>query len=375
MPHLIRRFYLDNRQSVANNWCHGRTRRRGTILHVVAFSLILLGGCAALAVDYSVLMADKNQLQRAVDAAALGGATDLPNTINARNKAELVARLNRVSDDAANDLTYTFLDNNSRIRVTALRRRSLFFARLLGQNSSAVRASAVASISGNSTPFVSPIGIDTTTFNTFAPGGFPLPGTLNRTTLALVRHNNTPFALNSMILFDMRSVDTNAKSPTHMRSQLDGTVNPPIEVHPAMPPLPPTDFLDALNASLNPQSSNFLEAMRTRFRAAAGAPWFDADPAQPSDYIKYVGQHYDQVLAGTEPINGPAPFFRNPRILNLIVTNPALVPNGGNMNTPVLDFAPVYVENITDDSTGINMTVRFLPRNSAISGGQTTLTE
>lgn len=352
-----------------------RSARRGTILHVVAFSLILLGGCAALAVDYSILMADKNQLQRAVDAAALGGATELPNTTTARSKAELVARLNRVVDDGLNDLTYTFLDNNSKIRVTAVRQRSLFFARILGQTSKTVRASAAATLSAKSTPQVSPIGIDTTTANTFAPGGIPLPGTLNRTTLTLVRHNQDPFALNNMILFDMRSVDISAKAPPYMQSQLDGTANPPIEVRVAQPPAAPTDFLDALNADLTSQSPNFLSAMRTRFQVAAGSPWFDTDPLRPADFLQYVGQHYNQVNNGSEPTNGPAPFFRNPRILNLIVTYPAPIPTGGNMSTPVLDFAPVYVEKITDDGTQTNMTVRFLPRNAGITGGQATLTE
>lgn len=367
MKHLTRFFQL-------NKGRKRRARRRGTILHIVAFSLILICGCAALAIDYGVLISDKNQLQRAVDAAALGGATELPNTTNARNKAELLARLNRVPAGAVNTLTYDFLNNNSRIRVTAVRQRPLFFARVLGQATGTVRASAVATLSGNTTPLVSPIGIDTTTLNTFTPGGVPLPGTLNRTTLTLVRHNDSPFVLNTMLLFDMRSVDTNAKSPPHMRSQLDGTANS-IEVRPAIPPMPPTDFLDALNASLGPQSSNFLDAMRTRFQSAAGAPWFDVDPARPADVINYVGQNYDKVFSGTEPINGPAPFFRNPRILNLIVTNPAPVPFGGSMNTPVLDFAPVYVESITEDSTGTDMTVRFLPRNSAVTGGQAALTE
>jgi hypothetical protein len=155
---------------------------------------------------------------------------------------------------------------------------------------------------------------------------------------------------------------------------LNGTA-PPIEVNAPIPPAAPTDFLDALNAALGPQSSNFVEAMRARFQAAAGAPWFDADPLHPADYINYVGQHYDQVMSGAEPTNGPAPFFRNPRILGLIVTNSAPVPNGGNMNTPVLDFAPVYVESVVDDGTQTNMTVRFLPRNAAGLGGQATLTE
>ena len=353
-----------------------RGRRRGTIIHVIAGSIVLLCGCAALAVDYGILISDKNQLQRACDAAALGGATELPNTTAAQNKAELVARLNRVPDDNTNDLTYTFLENNARIRVSAVRRRSLFFARVFGQTSGTVRASATATLTANTTPLISPIGIDTTTANTYAPLGSPLPGTLNRTTLTLVNHKDTPFVLNNMVLFDMESVtQKQSKSPTQMQKQLDGTVDPPIEVHPAVPPQPPTDFLNALNANFSSQTPRFLDAMRTRFQAAAGAPWFDTDPLRPADYINYAGQNYDKVISGSEPTNGPAPFYRNPRILGLIVTNPAPIPSGGSMDTPVLDFAPVYVESITQTDDKTDMTVRFLPRNSGLLGGQALLIE
>src|SRR5688572_23603311 len=84
---------------------HRQARRRGTVLHVVAGSLILLCGCAALAVDYGILISDKNHLQRVCDAAALGGATKLTDTTAATNTARLVAGQNKFVDDNINDLS------------------------------------------------------------------------------------------------------------------------------------------------------------------------------------------------------------------------------------------------------------------------------
>jgi hypothetical protein len=41
----------------------------------------------------------------------------------------------------------------------------------------------------------------------------------------------------------------------------------------------------------------------------------------------------------------------------------------------VLDFAPVYVESITQSDDKTDMTVRFLPRNAGLLGGQASLIE
>lgn len=54
---------------------HGR--RRGAIAFVVAGSMVALMGFAALAVDYGLLNADVNRLQRGCDAGALAGASKL----------------------------------------------------------------------------------------------------------------------------------------------------------------------------------------------------------------------------------------------------------------------------------------------------------
>jgi hypothetical protein len=333
---------------------------------------VLLLGCTALGVDYSILISDKNQLQRACDAAALAGASKLPDPTAAQTVAGRVAALNRVPDDDNNDVSFELLQDNSRLRVTAVRRRQLFFARMLGQNTGIVRAKATAALNANTTPLVVPIGIDTATYSTYAPQGVPLTGEGNRAVLTLVRHNFEPFGLNHAVLFDLRSEKTNAKSPIFMRDQLDGSADPAPEVRATTPP---SDFVEALNDAYIPQARNFVAAMRVRFQLASTAPWFDADPQNPPDAINSVGQHYESVYNGVEPTNGLAPFYRNPRIMNLIVTQSAPVPAGGNMNTPVIAFAPVYVEKVESDDESTKMTVRFLPHTSAVSAGKAALVE
>ncbi len=348
-----------------------RARRRGTVMYFVAGGLVMLMGAAALAVDYGVLVNDKNYLQRVCDAAALAGATKLPETDGATNFARMTATQNRFTDDANNDMAITFLDADRRIQVEAVRRRSLFFARVLGQNQGVVRAHAIASAGGPATPQLVPIVITTTTYDTYAPGGNPRQ-VGEEVTISLIRHNKEPFVLDNFMLTDLRSVDNNAKSPAHMESQLEGEEQVNVQLGTRSDPL---DYLEGLNASGTPQKSFFSDGMRTRFTAAAGAPWFDVDPQGGSDKLNWLGQHYDQARLGQEPI-GPAPFVRNPRIMDLIVTNPIPNPAGGNTNTPVLDFAPVYAKKVFVDSGGtLKMTLLFLPKSASAGGGNPSLIE
>src|SRR4028118_1730189 len=83
-------------------------KRGGSVIVIVALSTVALLGCCAFAVDYGILNADANRVQRACDAAALAGAakfkkngtsttTDVTDTANARTEAILVAQQNGVT--------------------------------------------------------------------------------------------------------------------------------------------------------------------------------------------------------------------------------------------------------------------------------------
>ena len=352
-----------------------RARRRGSVLYLCAAALVVLLGCGALAVDYSVLVNDKNYLQRVCDAAALGGATKLTDSSAALTTAKLVAAQNSFVENADNSITYTFLDSNTKIRVEAVRKQPLFFARIFGQSSGVVRAHSLAGVAGY-TPSIAPIGVTSTTYDgqnpPQNPSGSPRYYDTQPSpvfTVRLIDHKKEAFNAGEFILFDLRG--PNGKSPSHMANQLAGTeaVNiTPADVVGAVDPPDAT----ALNAK---SQSDFLsQGMTIRFIAAAGQPWLDIDPLQGANYFQYVGQHFDQVFNGSEPIGAGNPFFQNPRVLSLIVTDETSGATNGTLNAPVRALASVYVQRLYKSNGDTLMDYRYLPANSG-GGGSGTLLE
>ncbi len=206
---------------------HARdTRRRGVILLLTAVMLVFMVGLLALAIDVGYLEVAKAQLQQAADAAALAAAAELidnnaltgvPNLsggiTNARSMAVQYAAANPVclavptvdpnsSNNTAGDVVIGYLSNPSShsqafdfsnpnqsnaVQVTVQRTTTengevkLFFARIFGSNSYAVRATATAamvnSFSGFKAPsdgtnlMMLPFIIDQQTWNAMLAGG------------------------------------------------------------------------------------------------------------------------------------------------------------------------------------------------------------
>ena len=121
----------------------------GQSVIVIAISMVVLCGFAALAVDIArVSMAD-GQLQNAADAAALAGARSLPSATTAKSQAVHYAGLNGVS--AANTKTTTpYNGNASKIEVVCTATVDYTFARIFGLTSKTVSARAVAEKTGMS---------------------------------------------------------------------------------------------------------------------------------------------------------------------------------------------------------------------------------
>ncbi len=156
----------------SNYRCHKdrQNRRRGSVTMIMAGGSIFMLGCAALAVDYGLLVADANRLQRACDAGALAGAAKLKVTGNdeydkyqARQEAQRVAQLNGAPVQW-NDISFS--NNDTRIHVPAATVRSFFFARAIGKTDGAITRTAKASVAGGSNLLtgggrlrVAPIGI------------------------------------------------------------------------------------------------------------------------------------------------------------------------------------------------------------------------
>ena len=143
-------------------------RRTGNIIIILLLTLVPIMGFGALAVDYGILVNDKNRLQRACDASSLAAAQELKatgndntDTSNATTVAIATAEENGVTITSSD---ISFSDNNSKITVDANLERGLFFARVLGIVSGDTAASATAGANGppsnySGAPYVVPIGI------------------------------------------------------------------------------------------------------------------------------------------------------------------------------------------------------------------------
>lgn len=343
---------------------NSRSARRGSVLPIIAISMVILLGAASLAVDYGVLLSDRNQLQRACDAAALAGASylkrtgdDATNTSRATAQAKLIAKQNYLADSEMPDANITFTDNNTRIHVVATRTRSLFFARILGIKTGNVSANAVAGVGGLSTPQVVPIAITPTTKARYENDKLPHTFTLSRAQDTAFQTNYsglTPY--DPFQVFDLRQ--NQAKSPSKMAKQLSGEDKIPVELG---------DQVTDLAASLNAQGKNFEDGIGAAFTKAAGAPWFDPATGAASTAWQTVGTRLPDILSGTSPSD-------NPRIMSLVVVEETTAPVS-NYNSTILDFAPVYVHSVTETAAGIQLTVTFLDPSSGATARPVSLLE
>jgi Flp pilus assembly protein TadG len=130
---------------------HGKLRRRlpkhgqGQMTVVFALSAVVLVGVMALGADVGVLYYNWVQLQKAADAAALAGASYLPNDTNtATSTAHTYATNNGVL--ASDTITATPINGNSQFQITLQRTIPYSFARVLGLTNGYVKVSAIASV-------------------------------------------------------------------------------------------------------------------------------------------------------------------------------------------------------------------------------------
>lgn len=128
-------------------------REVGQSVILVALSIAMLCGVAALVVDIGMVSVQEGQLQNAADAAALAAARDLPSASTAKSTAVKYAGYNGVT--AANTVATTpYSGNANRIEVVCKKTVQYTFARIFGAQSIEVSARAVAEkSSGASGPF------------------------------------------------------------------------------------------------------------------------------------------------------------------------------------------------------------------------------
>ena len=119
--------------------------KRGSAIILMAISITVVLGFAALAVDVGLMTYHKGKLQNAVDAAALAGAHEIPESIAA---GESVAEdyLSDNGEDVASLVSHNiyFEQSNEKIVVEATYKVDFLFARVLGKNSANVLVRAAA---------------------------------------------------------------------------------------------------------------------------------------------------------------------------------------------------------------------------------------
>ncbi|MBN1550442.1 hypothetical protein JW979_03185 [bacterium] len=122
--------------------------QEGNVLVFTAFALVVLVGFTALSIDVGLMMTARNQLQNAVDAAALAGASGLINngTDAVSNAIFFAAQntcINQPVQISAADVSFP---TSTRIQVQANQQINLFFAGVLGMPTTTVSAVATAEI-------------------------------------------------------------------------------------------------------------------------------------------------------------------------------------------------------------------------------------
>lgn len=122
-------------------------REAGQSIILVAISIAMLCGVAAIVVDVGMVSVSKGQLQNAADAAALAGARELPTAATAKSTAVTYAGLNGVPS-LNTTATSPYNGNANRIEVVCTETVQYTFARVIGFNSVEVSARAVAEKTG-----------------------------------------------------------------------------------------------------------------------------------------------------------------------------------------------------------------------------------
>ena len=122
-------------------------KEAGQSVILVAISIALLCGVAALVADVGMVSVSQGQLQNAADAAALAAARDLPTAATAKTTAKTYAGYNGVAT-ADTTATTPYNGNANRIEVVCKETVNYTFARVIGLNSTVVSARAVAERSG-----------------------------------------------------------------------------------------------------------------------------------------------------------------------------------------------------------------------------------
>ena len=333
--------FMQKRGLYKKDWRNRAARRSGSTVILMALSMTTLLGCAALAVDYGLLVADANRLQRAADAAALAGAGELcesgpsltaiaTDTARARALAAVVAARNGVTiSNPDTDITFPTWN---RIDVKATTTRGFFFAAILGQRSGVVNRTAMAGrMPLRGVANVAPIAITTDDYNTYKNG--------TSFEVKLIRNQDTDFDPGTATSLDLR-LDNSGKSGAVFQDDLQYGYSG-------------TTVLDqrinsALNSELPSQGAKLESSFNWLIDQARLPPYNDN------------GNNYVYPDNNDATPDYPA---GDPRIITIIVADPS---DANNSNPQIIarKFVSVYIESVRSPGGpqgGYYFRMRILP--------------
>ena len=128
-----------------------RSRRRGASYVIVLLGLVALAATATLSVDLGMLLAARQQLQNAADAAAVAAGLELclgHSTTEASTMAKTYLTKNgasgigAISGNSGDTSTIQFANDNSKVVVGAKGTAGLIFGNLIGGRPGAKRRAA-----------------------------------------------------------------------------------------------------------------------------------------------------------------------------------------------------------------------------------------
>jgi len=312
--------HFNGRNGYRNGRQRRSARRRGSVVVMVSLAFVALCGFCALATDYGQLVWQRNQLQRACDAAAIGGASQLPYGANAQQVATTIAAQN-----AVNNPTFAWPNGVKQIRVSAARQVKFGFAPVLGINSGNVTATAVAGrIPLNGVGGNVPLAITMGDYTKYKDG--------NSFEQVLIDNNRQDFKNGTLTALDLRpdgSGKSGAVFETDLLNGYAGTIYFDQKIS------------NSLNASLSSQGPKLISAMEQRFLDAAQASY--ADTGTNYTYPDY-------------PAN-------DRRIVTLIVADENPLSNNNPMLTARL-IVPVYLETVRTTGGSYRLKMRILPAKS-----------
>lgn len=135
---------------------------KGSVIVLLALMMTVLLGSCALVVDVGMAYVQKAKLQNVVDASALAGAQELPDTTSALNVANQYISLNGYSPS---DIDVSFINDNNTISVTGSKTINYVFAKVLGFNTGNLNATAAATVSTiGGVSGVVPLGVEKQSF-------------------------------------------------------------------------------------------------------------------------------------------------------------------------------------------------------------------